>query len=83
MATTALDVDTAPHGAMRDNAQLLDELRAIVGRGYVLTSPETTRRYRTGFRFETGPALAVPSIPASAGARSTPIGGCLRRINGH
>jgi D-lactate dehydrogenase (quinone) len=34
-------------------------LRAIVGRRYVLTNPESTRPYRTGFRFGTGPALAV------------------------
>jgi D-lactate dehydrogenase len=59
-------VDTSPaiptHRATiraRDNAQFLGELRAIVGRRYVLTSPESTRRYRTGFRFGTGPALAV------------------------
>jgi D-lactate dehydrogenase len=44
---------------MRDNVRFLDELQAIVGRRYVLTSPESTRRYRTGFRFGTGPALAV------------------------
>ena len=40
-------------------ARLLDELPAIVGRRCVLTSPQSTRRYRTGFRFGTGPALAV------------------------
>jgi D-lactate dehydrogenase (quinone) len=37
----------------------LDKLRTIVGRRHVLTSPESTRRYRTGFRFGIGPALAV------------------------
>ena len=36
-----------------------NQLRTIVGRRYVLTIPESTRRYRTGFRFGTGPALAV------------------------
>jgi D-lactate dehydrogenase (quinone) len=45
--------------ASDDAARFLDELRAIVGRPYVLTGAESTRRYRTGFRFGTGPALAV------------------------
>jgi D-lactate dehydrogenase (quinone) len=43
----------------RDNVRFLEELRTIVGRRYVLTSPGSTYRYRTGFRFGTGPALAV------------------------
>jgi D-lactate dehydrogenase len=38
---------------------LLDQLRAIVGRRYVLTTPEHTRSYRNGFRFGTGPVRAV------------------------
>jgi D-lactate dehydrogenase (quinone) len=59
MAITAVDIDTAPNDGTHANAQFLDELRAIVGRRYVLTSPGSTRRYRTGFRFGTGPALAV------------------------
>jgi D-lactate dehydrogenase len=42
-----------------DNTSFLDQLRTIVGRGHVLTSEASTRRYRTGFRFGTGPALAV------------------------
>jgi D-lactate dehydrogenase (quinone) len=41
------------------NARFLDELKTIVGRGHVLTSPESTRRFRTGFRFGSGTALAV------------------------
>jgi D-lactate dehydrogenase len=59
MAITAVNTDTAPQDAMRANAQFLEELRAIVGRRYMLTSPGSTRRYRTGFRFGAGPALAV------------------------
>lgn len=59
MATTAVGINTQRYDASRDNDRLLDELRTIVGRRYVLTSPESTRRYRTGFRFGTGPALAV------------------------
>jgi D-lactate dehydrogenase len=43
----------------RANTRFLDQLRMIVGRGHVLTSEAGTRRYRTGFRFGTGPALAV------------------------
>jgi D-lactate dehydrogenase (quinone) len=58
-ATTEVGIDAARHDAARGNARFLDELRTIVGRRYVLTSPERTRRYRTGFRFGTGPALAV------------------------
>lgn len=45
---------TAPRYASR-----LEGLGTIVERRYALTSPATTRRYRTGFRFRTGPALAV------------------------
>jgi D-lactate dehydrogenase len=59
MAITAVDIDTAPNDGTQANVQFLDELRAIVGRRYVLTSPGSTRRYRTGFRFGTGRALAV------------------------
>jgi D-lactate dehydrogenase (quinone) len=59
MVATAVDIDTPPDDVRRDNAQFLDELRTIVGHSHVLTSPESTRRYRTGFRFGTGTALAV------------------------
>jgi D-lactate dehydrogenase (quinone) len=59
METTMIDRDAASGAPAPGNARLLDELRAIVGRRYVLTSPQSTRRYRTGFRFGTGPALAV------------------------
>jgi D-lactate dehydrogenase len=55
MATTTACIDAPRH----DAARFLDELRTIVGRRHVLTRPERTRRYRTGFRFGTGPALAV------------------------
>ncbi len=42
-----------------DGAQLIDRLKAIVGKGYVLTTPESTRRFSTGIRFGSGPVLAV------------------------
>jgi D-lactate dehydrogenase len=38
---------------------LIAELGAIVGSRYVLTGERETRRYRTGFRFGGGKALAV------------------------
>jgi D-lactate dehydrogenase (quinone) len=45
------------HGAGRGN--LVSFLESIVGKKHVLTSESATRRYRTGFRFGTGKALAV------------------------
>jgi D-lactate dehydrogenase (quinone) len=42
-----------------DNAGFLDELKKIVGRRHVLTNPASTHHFRTGFRFGSGPALAV------------------------
>ncbi len=42
-----------------DPARFLDELRAIVGAPYVLTDDRSTERYRTGFRFGFGRAVAV------------------------
>jgi D-lactate dehydrogenase (quinone) len=47
------------NGQRRDDVSFLEELRKIVGRRYVLTSPESTHHFRTGFRFGTGSALAV------------------------
>lgn len=41
------------------NEGLILALRRIVGRSHVLTGVESTRRYRAGFRFGTGKALAV------------------------
>ena len=38
---------------------LLEKLRQIVGAKYVMTDPGQTERYRTGYRFGTGNALAV------------------------
>lgn len=42
-----------------DLRALVDALAAIVGARHVLTDARATRRYRTGFRFGTGKALAV------------------------
>ena len=38
---------------------LLDRLRGIVGRRHLLTSDKVTRRFRQGYRFGSGPVLAV------------------------
>lgn len=42
-----------------ENRDLIDTLRAVVGRRHVLTGARKTRRYRTGFRHGAGAALAV------------------------
>src|SRR5260370_35728735 len=45
--------------ARPDNPRFIEQLKAIVGPHHVLTKPDSTLRYRTGFRFGNGPALAV------------------------
>jgi D-lactate dehydrogenase (quinone) len=48
------------HAAERcDKSSFIDKLRSIVGPRHVLTKPNETLRYRTGFRFGSGPVLAV------------------------
>jgi D-lactate dehydrogenase len=42
-----------------DPPQLLARLKEIVGRRHVLSDPRRTLRFRTGFRFGSGPAVAV------------------------
>jgi D-lactate dehydrogenase len=59
MATAANYGDRSGTAIVPDNAHFLDKLMAIVGRRHVLASEGSTRRYRTGFRFGSGPALAV------------------------
>lgn len=50
----------APAGALHaDNHALLADLGRIVGARHVLTAEAATRRYRQGYRFGDGPALAV------------------------
>ena len=41
------------------NTQLISDLEKIVGARHVLTTPSATHRFRKGFRFGDGPALAV------------------------
>ena len=45
--------------AVTSNAEFVEQLRLIVGRPFVIIDEKRTRRYRTGFRFGVGPALAV------------------------
>jgi D-lactate dehydrogenase (quinone) len=56
-----MSVASAEHAAVTDNhaSRLIAELRDIVGNEHTLTDAGATRRYRTGFRFGTGNALAV------------------------
>lgn len=45
--------------AAATNFELIADLKRIVGASHVLTNPSSTRRFRKGFRFREGPALAV------------------------
>ena len=56
---TAMAPGIGPRMSPVSNAELLTQLRQIVGANEVLTSPSATRRYRKGIRFGEGPALAV------------------------
>src|SRR5208282_84185 len=59
MVTTSQDIKTSPAEKASDSGRLIKQLKAVVGDRHVLTSRESTRRYRTGFRFGSGPVLAV------------------------
>lgn len=59
MTTAAVNNAFPTPAPRRASGPLLDALRHIVGGQHVLTNPASTRRYRTGFRFGHGPALAV------------------------
>lgn len=50
---------------MCDGDALISRLRAITGRSEIITRPAAMRRYIHGYRYGSGPALAVV-IPASA-----------------
>ena len=52
-------VHSKGNDATRDNARFIEQLKSIVGPSHVLRGPESTTRYRTGFRCGSGPALAV------------------------
>ena len=77
-AATATEIQPPPQrpgihpgsGKPADRNQLIAMFKTIVGKPYVLTDAEATRRYRTGFRFGDGQALAVvrPGTLLSNGA---------------
>ncbi len=52
-------VSAASAISVNEGERLLAGLRGIVGGAHVITGDDATRRYRTGFRFGTGQALAV------------------------
>jgi D-lactate dehydrogenase (quinone) len=52
-------VSAASMISVNGGERLLAGLRGIVGDAHVITGDNATRRYRTGFRFGTGQALAV------------------------
>jgi D-lactate dehydrogenase len=58
--STVRDGSVAQTGNAAGTRQpLIASLKAVVGSQYVLTDASATRRYRTGFRFGAGKALAV------------------------
>jgi len=59
MADDVVGTVARPSTPMHDTAPFLENLRSIVGQKHVLNGDAGTRRYRTGFRFGNGPALAV------------------------
>lgn len=59
MSDAVHDAAAARSTVRTDKLDLLANLAAVVGRANVLTGNRATRRYRTGFRFGTGSALAV------------------------
>src|SRR5258705_3154497 len=64
MKSAPLDIaiprnDVLQPKAITDDAALIDALKAIVGRSHIFTDPESTKRFRTGFRFGSGPVVAV------------------------
>ena len=61
MSTARAPLATLPANAAHT---LIADLRNIVGEKHTLTDPGATRRYRTGFRFGAGKALAEPQLAA-------------------
>ena len=59
MASSPVVIHEQANDPRPDNARLIEQLKLIVGARHVLTKPESTLRYRKGFRFGDGPVLAV------------------------
>ena len=76
VATVSPGMKTPPAQKVGDSGRLIEQLKAVVGARYVLTSPGSTRRYRTGFRFGSGPVLAVVR-PASLVEQWKVVSACV------
>lgn len=59
MASGSAVINSQTNNVTLENARFIDQLKSIVGPRHVLTRPKSTLRYRVGFRFGNGPALAV------------------------
>jgi D-lactate dehydrogenase len=59
MAGTPVVIHSQGNDQRPENTRFIEQLNSIVGPRHVLTKPENTLRYRMGFRFGNGPALAV------------------------
>jgi D-lactate dehydrogenase (quinone) len=59
MASGQVAIHSKGNDAGPENTRFIEQLKSIVGPQHVLTKPESTLRYRKGFRFGNGPALAV------------------------
>jgi len=59
LANSPVVINSPGKDAMPDDILFIQQLKSIVGPRHVLTRPESTLRYRKGFRFGNGPVLAV------------------------
>jgi D-lactate dehydrogenase (quinone) len=59
MANSPIVIQSSGKDARPDNILFIEQLKSVVGPRHVLTKPESTLRYRVGFRFGDGPVLAV------------------------
>jgi hypothetical protein len=51
MASSPVVIHAQANDPRPDNARVIEQLKSIVGARHVLTKPESTLRYRKGFRF--------------------------------
>jgi D-lactate dehydrogenase len=56
---TLLYNEVVQRGGVADDTSLIATFHNIVGKSHVITGAESTRQYRTGFRFGSGPVVAV------------------------
>ena len=59
MASRPAVIQSQVKDARSDKTHFVEQLKAIVGPHHVLIKPDSTLRYRRGFRFGNGPTLAV------------------------